>query len=205
MRKSTHMNLTDLPSVLLHYKKTDLEVIITDEAVSVQTSGGYGTRESVIVYNLRTGNSIRKTGDWGGATPFRSMASESPDMVPVEYEIDEDTMIAVLVEGGTNAHKNGRISQVYIHPSRVKVSEKNIELSEDELKMLVCMQYTSAYRKDYAKRLKVGAPDLTNSLVQSLVTKGLLKKAGAGVSMTPEGKNHLKANQEQARKIEYSI
>lgn len=195
MYKQVYAILSELPAVLHHYKNTSVPVAVTDELVSVNTSAGDGYREIIRIFNLNTGKSIDHVGDWGGASYFRT---KSIDHTGVEYEIEPHIMIAIISQGGTNAHQYGRVSQVYIHPDRFQIKEA-VSLTDDQLKMLNVMCYTSGYRAEYARNYKVGSPTPDNPLVVELIKLGLVKKAGKGVSLTAEGRNTLDQNR---RKID---
>jgi hypothetical protein len=200
MRESKYIELKDLPSVLHHFKKTSVSVTITDELVEV-AAGCYGDgyRNSIYIFNLETGSSVVKQGGWGGASMFSK--PDSIDLVPVQYEIDKNTMIAVVQQGGTNAHKYGSVTKVYIHPDRINVKD-DVELTDDELKMMLVFNSTSSYRPGMMTRYKLGKMDADNPLVVSLIAKKLVKKAGAGYSMTAEGRNAMNQNNNRINNIE---
>ena len=117
---------------------------------------------------------------------------------------DKDTMIAVVQQGGTNAHKRGQVTKVYIHPDRVKVKEP-VELTDDQLKMMLVLNSTSSYRAGMMVRYKLGKLDRDNPLVQSLLMFELIKQSGVGFSMTAEGRNAMSQNINRINNIESAL
>lgn len=201
--KNIYTNLRNLPAFLQGYKNTDVSLCVTNGSAELNTCSNDGERSVVLIHNLKTGVTITKTGDWGGASINSfSMA----DSGRIEQEISPGIVCAIVVHGGINNEK-GRVSRCWMHPSDFVVEEEKTLLNERQELMLYAINHVSSYRAGISRSLGLGSPDLDNTLVKELIAAGMLKKAGKGVGLTSEGRTLLNTNcvriQSAAYKLRY--
>lgn len=177
----------DLPDTIqsalraLNYHRHDIDVD-TAERVSLHDAGSAGRRGFVALVDLASGETRVSRGSWGGAN------IANPD-----NPVDLDTSLHELPEGGAVIRgSEGGDRPVYatvtLNPRNVMpwLSAPAEELTDKERKILEAYGTLKAgeYRKQALREAKATEAD-----IDALVSRGLLKKTGAGVQITTAGKN----------------
>lgn len=84
-------------------------------------------------------------------------------------------------------------AELLVHPDNLAKflpSGESVELTDKEkLALKAIATLTSSGRKDAFGYNRLGQYRPENPLIQSLITKGLVKSVGAGISITTDGKN----------------
>lgn len=183
-----YVNPSNIPVLRNFTNKKSVPLVIDRlELTDYRICSNDGERGYLKVFNTKTGDVIKTyMGSWGGSNIFTKTIA---DDVGINVEIEPGIGVIVGHQGGMNPG----VTMVYMHASDVPADAlpKKVELDETLLKVLSVMQYTSAYRKQYWNRAW-GELGLNNPHLLKLVELGLLKKAGAGYSLTPDGKESLK-------------
>jgi hypothetical protein len=173
----------DLPDSLIRalesvsYKRKDIHVTVKDTE-SISVSGGSGYRGFCVIVDLSTGQRETLIGSWGGANMF------SP-----ENRVDMDTQSRVLgnnvvvIKGSTGGDR-----PVY---ATITIGHKNVvpmlpivELALKDRQILYCFSLKAGYRKQELESIHA-----EESEIESLITRGYLKKDGRGIIVTIAGKN----------------
>ena len=186
MTSMTHIKTKELPEVLqsalraIGYHRPDIAVEGT-EKVSLFDAGGEGRRGFSVLLDLTTGDSRKVQGSWGGANMFNP--SNVVDLDDREHTLPPNGAVIQGSEG-----YKGVYASIYLHPSNIaKVLPPKTEISDKDRSILYaygCLK-SGTYRQEELSRIGASQAD-----IDSLVTRGLLKKAINGAtSITTEGKN----------------
>lgn len=167
----------------VQYGRKDVP-ILSMASVDTQAGGGDGRRGFFTVVDLATGWYETQYGSWGGENPFTS----NPVDTGKTYELSPDIVAIKGVTGGTTW------AWVYFHPSLYPQYVPNEAImatlgnapADGELRALYCFNSIKggSYRREEMVRQKVRQIDVDN-----LIAKGWLKKTGAGIQITTEGRN----------------
>jgi hypothetical protein len=182
-----YVDLKDLPKFLrnaladVRYKRRNIEVI-PSTSVEVGIPAFEGNRAYVVAVNLGTGQSKVVEGDWSGG-----MGTSAVDRGG-RYAVPSNGAVISGEYGG-----RGSFARLYVHPDNVAgliETDSTEELSEDEKYALTYIKiFNSQGRKDAFRDKRLGVYGVTNPLVQSLASKGLVKARGRAVVITTKGKN----------------
>lgn len=187
-----YVDTKDLPAPVLEalkavrYARENIEVRI-ETTVQLGTMGaGDGRRAFAVLVNMDTGEHVVRYGSWGGINMFDR---ENPvDNDQHEYALPPD---GVAITGSTGGNHP---TYAYLHipasmTSRVLTAGPREELPKAELHALYahgCLK-GGEYRRDHLRRH--GVP---STVVDDLVTRGLLKRNAAGATqITTAGRNAL--------------
>lgn len=186
--QTMYIQIKELPSHLSYlletqigYRRADIEVIPT-ETVSPSYAGSDGQKGFFMMLNLETGAMKMHSGSWGGANMFNP--ENRVDLDLNSYRIPQN---AIVVKGSTGHHC---FATIYCSPSSLlnrSLPSPSHFVTEDEKRALYCFAAIKGgkYRRDELKRYKV-----TETLIQSLEDRGLLKSNKAGHrQITTEGRN----------------
>lgn len=178
----------DLPKSIIRalesvsYNRKDIHVRIRDEE-SLGCGGGNGYRAFAIVVNLSDGQYETLWGSWGGANIFNP--TNRVDMDAQSRKLGEN--VAVI---------KGHIGGDKPTYATVTIGNKNIvpclpaapELSLRDKQILYCFCYLKSgpYRKSELASIRANEGE-----IDSLVSRGFLKKDGRGIQSTVSGKNAM--------------
>ena len=185
--------VSELPECLINalksvsYGKRDIEVV-SREQISITCAGGDGRRGFAILLNLATGESKTLLGSWGGANAFN--LQNQVDLDQRNYPIPENGAVILGSEGDKT------FASIYLNPKNiVPFLNEASEISERERAIMYaygCIK-SGEYRNDELSLLGIKDPR-TNSEIQTLIERGLLKKDGRGIQMTTKGRNTRKSS-----------
>jgi len=191
--KEYNVDVKQLPPALIKalkkvgYRSRDIRI---EERTSFSMSEGgaffEGNRGLLVEVNLKTGKMDVERGSWGGANMFET---DTIDHQRANISMVQDQAIIVGSTGG-----RGTFMRVLLHPKDYEVIVKadNAEpLTEDEQKAVnIIGGIKSSYRREYFDRHRLGPYSVENSVVQSIIKKGLAKANRAGaIQLTTKGKN----------------
>jgi hypothetical protein len=191
IRGGIHVPLRDLPPAMIQalssvgYKSPDIEVE-SGETYSPSEGGGAskGNRGFVIVMDMETGQSKTHMGSWGGANPFEKKQVEHDKD---EYPIPLNGAVILGSTGG-----RGAFARIRVRPDNMeKMLPGTEEVSDQERKVLAILGgIKGGYRKQYFEDNNLGPYSSDNPIVQSLLSKKLIKVNKRGSMMiTTAGKN----------------
>lgn len=192
-------NVQDLPQSLQNalkrrsYSKKDIEVK-TSETFNTR---GYGVSEGRYGFcdlvNLDNGDVLSNNGSWGGPNMFTTT------LVDNHHESKELMLNCAVINGssgGGHSSINGKtLAIITLHPKNMNpkllshvITDK---LDERVMKALLGIKsLTSAGRKEYYYRNKLGQYNAQNPLVLQLYQEGYVKINRAGsITITTKGKN----------------
>jgi len=189
-RDGTVVLVKELPSSVqrslkdVGYGAKDIDVIPA-EKTTLQGFAGRGTQAFAIIINMVNGQSSISWGSWGGQNAYEK---KGVDWDNKYYKIPETGAVITGSRGG------GRrvYAKLYVNPKTMApLLPKKSGTSEREKDILDhFVSLKPAYRKEYMERMK---PPVSPNELDSLVTKGFLKRNKAGATMiTLTGKNALR-------------
>lgn len=170
----------------LGFRGRDISVR-ADATPSMSDSGGDGTRGFFQVVDILNGRVLHETeGSWGGPNMFSQKPMDKLDAAPYSLKPGQ-----AAIKG----HTGGRMwAYIMYHPSdkdTILPVKDSVSLTPAEKTALNVLSFTSAYRADAWRREDLpGRYEISNPLIQGLISKGLVatNKAGA-LMLTTAGKN----------------
>lgn len=187
--RGTYVPTKDLPKLIVDelkqigFNKKDIQVIPTT-SFRPQGLSGDGTRAFITLISLIDGRTKTEMGSWGGANMFESKQVDVDDR---ERPLPRDFAV---IKGTTGGYV---FAELLVHPDNLAKflpSGESVELTDKEkLALKAIATLTSSGRKDAFGYNRLGQYRPENPLIQSLITKGLVKSVGAGISITTDGKN----------------
>jgi hypothetical protein len=187
---SEYVDVKDLPDPVLNalkavgYSRSNIEVR-TEETVVLGTYGpGNGHQAFAALVNLDTGEHVVRRGSWGGINAFNRENPVDNDQNP--YPLPPNGVAITGSRGGTSpTYATLHIPTTMV--SRILTAGPTEELQQVEKDGLYCYACirSGPYRREELKRRNVPA-----GVVDDLVTRGLLKRNGAGATqITTAGRN----------------
>jgi hypothetical protein len=172
--------VSELPQCLIDalktvsYHKQDIEIIPV-EKTHISYAGGAGRRGFAILVNLSSGETKMLFGSWGGANAFNPQ--NQVDFDQKNYPIPENGAVILGSEGDKT------FASIYLNPKNiVPFLNEASEISERERTIMYaygCIK-SGEYRNNELSLLGIKDPK-TNSEIQSLIERGLLKRDGRGI------------------------
>lgn len=183
-----HVIIKELPESLqsvlrtVGYRKKDISVVVKEKE-SLHVSGGAGLKGFAIVVDLATGEKKRFDGSWGGANMFSP--TNAVDLNDEKYTLPHN---CAVVKGHIGSYTYATLT---VAPSNAApwLSSGDGLVTEKERAILYAYGSLKSgpYRRDELARIKA-----TESEIESLVSRGLLKKDGRGIQISTLGKNSYK-------------
>jgi hypothetical protein len=184
-----HVTVKELAPVVqkalksVNYGAADIRVEAANE-VDAYSEGNAGSRGFVIVLNVDTGETRTLSGNWGGGSIAGSdnLVDSGSDAVTLPEN-------GIVIKGSRGYPRT--FATIYAHPNAVGAyllpSGEDETLTDAEQQALYCFGAIKGgeYRRDEMRRRNV-----SQSTVDSLVTRGYLKRNRAGATqITTKGKN----------------
>ena len=185
-----HVAVKDLPQSVqralksVGYGRRDIRVEARP-SISIQGAGGDGFREFAVILNLETGHSETLKGSWGGANPWNPR--NQVDMDERQHTIPMNGAVIKGTEGGNRPV----YAVLYVNPDNMAaLLPAPVDLTpQEDWALAIISGLKPSYRGEYFERRDLGAYNVQNPFVQSLIAKGLVQATGSGIQITTAGKN----------------
>jgi len=189
-KKGAHVPVRDLPRVVqqalksVGYHKTDVELVPSETFTRGGGSAFEGNRAYNVFVNLKTNKYQSEYGSWGGSNAFEQKGAD----VDTAKRPLPDGILHIQGEGGGR----GNFARIYVNPQTLApLMPAAEEVTDEEQKAIRIIDgIKSSYRDDEFRRARLGPYSLNNPIIQSLLSKGMVKTNRAGAIMiTTKGKN----------------
>lgn len=181
-----HVQVKQLPDSLrdalraVGYARADIG-LRAKASTTLNDYGADGRQAFVVVVNLKTREYKISRGSWGGPNAY--CLNNAVDLDQTEYPIPLD---GAVIKGSRG---NSVYATIYVHPDALAplLPAPSSDVSDKEKAILYAYNSLKSgpYRQEELRRV-----DASQSDVDALIAKGLLKRNAAGsVSITTDGKN----------------